>query len=141
MAVFSVKELTIEIDTDPGGTPTFVEITDMETADIAVEGNVEEWTPLDTAGAMRRLRTGFSQTVTLTGKRNFGDAGNDYVAGLKWAVEGAANTTLKITDNQTVPVVMTMPCVIDVSSILGGDSTAVGSLEFTALSDGEITEA
>lgn len=139
MAVYAVHELTVEIDTTPEATETYAVIKDVETVDVAVDGNVEEWTPLDTAGFINRLRTGTGMSLTFTGKRNEGDTGNDYVSGLKFAVGTSANTTIKVTTPGSE--VLTIPCVIDVNSILGGDSTAVGALEFTALSNGTITVA
>lgn len=59
-------------------------VKEMETFSVSMDGNVEEWTPMDTEGWGRRLTTGKMFTISLSGKRNIGDSGNDYVAGLAW---------------------------------------------------------
>ena len=61
---------------------TFVTIADCETFEVAFDNNVEEWTPFESEGWVRRLMTGKGVTITVSGKRNIGDAGNNYIAGL-----------------------------------------------------------
>ena len=58
------------------------DIADMESFSVKLDNGVEEWNPLDQKGWVRRLMTSKSVTISISGKRNFGDAGNDYVAGL-----------------------------------------------------------
>ena len=48
-------------------------IADMETFSISIDGTVEEWTPMDTAGWARALMTGKKFTIGLNGKRNVGE--------------------------------------------------------------------
>lgn len=112
-------------------------IKDIETFEPAVDGNVEEWTPMDTAGWIRRLLTGKSLSITLTGKRNYGDAGNDYVAGLATLLGASCESVLE----WTLPTggVLTMPCTLNVTTFGGGDSTAVDALEVECMSDGQPT--
>ncbi|MDY3828041.1 MAG: hypothetical protein SOZ71_04570, partial [Clostridium sp.] len=57
-------------------------IADLETFSVSLDNNIEEWTPMDTEGWVKRLMTGKGFSISLNGKRNIGDAGNDYVAGL-----------------------------------------------------------
>ncbi len=115
---------------------TFVDIADMETFSVSFDDNVEEWTPMTTEGWVRRLKTGKGLTIGLNGKRNIGDAGNDYIAGLAFKSGQACNSTLKWTFPDGT--VVTIPCVINVTAI-GGDSTNVDPLEFECLSDGKPT--
>ena len=56
-------------------------IADMESYSVSFDNGVEEWTPMDTEGWIRRLMTSKGLTISVTGKRNVGDTGNDYVAG------------------------------------------------------------
>ena len=49
-------------------------IADMETFTVAIDGNVEEWKPMEAEGWVRRMVTGKSLKITLSGKRNIGDA-------------------------------------------------------------------
>ena len=58
-------------------------IADMETFGVSFDNGIEEWTPYDTEGWTRRLMTGKGITISVNGKRNIGDTGNDYVDGLK----------------------------------------------------------
>lgn len=135
--VYPVYENQFMINTKGRGTDgTFVSIADMESFSVSFDDNVEEWTPMTTGGWVRRLKTGKGMTISIAGKRNVGDDGNDYVAGMKFKTGAACNSELKWTfpNGDTV----TIPCVINVSSA-GGDSTGVEPLEFECLSDGEPT--
>ena len=67
--------------TDPAGYKT---IADCETFSVAFDNGVEEWRPFEQEGWVRRLLTAKGITITVNAKRNLGDAGNDYVAGLAW---------------------------------------------------------
>lgn len=142
--VFPVNELEIAVDSSSvesrSAEPQFVPIADLVTASIAIETGVETWNPFDTKGWQRALATAKALNISFSGKRNYGDPGNDYIAS-KWIKNGqACNSTLKIgfPDGSSVQI----PCVIQVTS-KGGDSTSVSPLEFTVMSDGkpEFTEA
>lgn len=69
-------------------------IADMETFTVAIDGNVEEWKPMEAEGWVRRMVTGKSLKITLSGKRSIGDAGNDYVANSAWAPVPPATAAL-----------------------------------------------
>ena len=56
-------------------------IADMESFSVSFDNGVENWTPMDTEGWQRGLMTAKALTISVSGKRNVGDAGNDYVAG------------------------------------------------------------
>lgn len=113
----------------------FKVVKDMETFTIAIDGKVEEWTPMDTAGWVRRLMTGKSFSLGMKGKRNHGDAGNDYVAGLAWKDGVDCSSKFKVTfpDGAT----LAFNCVVNVKTPAGGDSTSTSTLEFDVLSDGK----
>lgn len=133
--VYPVYKNQFEINTDGRGeTGTFVTIADMESFSVSFDDNVEEWTPMDTEGWTRRLKTGKGMTISLSGKRNVGDAGNDYVAGLAWKSGQDCNSTLKwnFPNGDSVEI----PCVINVTEA-GGDSTNVEPLAFECMSDGK----
>ena len=57
-------------------------IADMVTFSVALDNGIEEWNPMDQKGWVRRLMTAKSITISISGKRNIGDAGNDFVNGL-----------------------------------------------------------
>ena len=112
-------------------------IADMETFSISIDGTVEEWTPMDTAGWARALMTGKKFTVGLNGKRNVGDKGNDYVANTAWkdGLDCSTKGEIEFPDGAK----LTYNCVINVKNVGGGDSTNVAPLEFDMQGDGKPT--
>lgn len=129
-------DLTFGVNTSGRTGSTFTVVKDAESLSISIDGNVEEWNPLDQGGWARRLMTAKSLSVSMGGKRNFGDPGNDYVAGLAFKNGQDCNSKfqIKFPDGATLE----FDCVINVTS-MGGDSTGVNGLEWEALSDGAPT--
>lgn len=136
--VYPVYENQFKINTSgrTTGTTSMVDIADMESFSVSFDDNVEEWTPMTTEGWVRRLKTGKGITISLSGKRNIGDTGNDYVAGLAFKSGADCNSQLEWTFPNGDKVLI--DCVINVTSA-GGDSTGVEPLEFECLSDGKPT--
>lgn len=116
-------------------------IADLETFSVSFDNTVEEWTPMDQEGWVRRLMTGKGFKINLSGKRNVGDEGNDYVAGLAFKTGQAVESIFDWTFPSGAKVVF--PCVLNVTNVGGGDSTNVGKLEVEVMSNGkpEFTEA
>lgn len=138
--VYPVYENQFKVDTTGGDGSTAANlktIADMESFSVSIDGNVEEWKPFEHEGWTRRLLTGKSITITVSGKRNIGDAGNDYIAGLALKTGAEATTTLI----WTLPsgAVLSLRGVISVTEWEGGDSTAVAPLAFEIASDGKPT--
>lgn len=136
--VYPVYENQFKINTKgrTEGASNMVTIADMESFSVSFDDNVEEWTPMTTEGWVRRLKTGKGITISLNGKRNVGDPGNDYVAGLAWKSGQDCNSQLEWTFPNGDKVLL--PCVINVTSV-GGDSTNVEPLEWECMSDGKPT--
>ena len=136
--VYPVYENQFKINTKgrTTGETNLVDIADMESFSVSFDDNVEEWTPMTSEGWVRRLKTGKGITISLNGKRNVGDAGNDYIAGLAFLSGQACNSELQWNFPNGDAVLI--PCVINVTSA-GGDSTNVEPLEFECLSDGKPT--
>ena len=113
-------------------------IADMETFSVSFDNGVEEWTPFDAEGWVRRLLTAKGVTISVTGKRNVSDTGNDYVAdkAFKNGRDAEGYFAWTFPDGTTVSWEM---AVINVKNIGAGDSTAVGPLEFDVLSNGKPT--
>lgn len=138
--VYPVYENQFKIDKTGGIGATaenLVTIADMESFSVSIDGNVEEWKPFDQEGWTRRLVTGKALTVSVSGKRNIGDAGNDYVAGLALKTGADSHTTVVWTFPSGAT--LTIPCVINVTEWESGDSTAVAPLAFDIMSDGKPT--
>jgi hypothetical protein len=109
-------------------------VKDLETFSPAIDANTEEWTPMDTAGWIRRAVTGKGLSFSFTGKRNYGDAGNDYIAGLLLKTGQDVETKFE----WTLPNgdVFSMNCIVNLTTPAGGDSTNIDTLEFEVMSDG-----
>ena len=137
--VYPVYENAFKIRTAVGENPnsdTMSTIADMESFSVSFDDNVEEWTPMTTEGWVRRLKTGKGVTISINGKRNIGDTGNDYVASLAFKSGAACDSVLEWTFPNGDKV--TMPCVVNVTS-MGGGSTGVEPLEFECMSNGKPT--
>lgn len=135
--VYPCYENQFQIGTGEGG-KTFSNIADCETFSVAFDNNVEEWTPFDTEGWIRRLMTGKGVTITVSAKRNVGDAGNDAVAALAWLNGRKVEKPFQWTFPDGTKVEFT-DAVINVTNIGAGDSTAVAPLEFDVMSNGKPT--
>lgn len=109
-------------------------IKDLESFEPSIDSKSDDWTPMDMQGWIRRAVTGKGLSFAFKGKRNYGDPGNDYIAGLLLAtgqgVQSEFEWTLPNGD------VFKMDCVIDLKKPAGGDSTKIDALEFDILSDG-----
>lgn len=141
--VYPCYENQFQIDTaTSGATAAMKSIADCETFGVSFDNGVEEWTPFDTEGWVRRLMTAKAVTISVTAKRNVGDAGNDAVAGL--AFKNGRNVEKDFQWTFPDGTVVKLPgSVINVTNIGAGDSTAVAPLEFEIMSNGkpEITPA
>lgn len=139
--VYPCYENQFEVQTkpatsEPEAAAVMSSIADMESFSVAFDNGVEEWTPFESEGWTKRLMTSKALTITVTGKRSIGDAGNDYIASL----------FNKNGRDVEVPFAWTFPdgskvllekAVINVTNIGAGDSTGVAPLEFDVMSNGK----
>lgn len=134
--VFPVNALKIEIGiTKTADEWTYAEIADMESANITVDTGVEEYNSITDGGWRKALATSKALSMSISGKRCLGDEGNDFVAS-KWNKNGQeCNSSCKITLPNDDTIVF--DCVVQVTSFLGSDATAIAPLEFELLSNGE----
>lgn len=135
--VYPCYENQFQIDAaTTGSEANMVSIADMETFSVSFDNGVEEWNPFDTAGWTRRLMTAKSVTISVNGKRNVGDAGNDAVAALTFKNGRDVEKDFHwIFPDGTV--VKLANAVINVKNVGAGDSTAVAPLEFEVMSNGK----
>ena len=134
--IFPVSEMVFKVGTG-GAASTDAQmavVSEMETLTISVDNGIEEWTPLNAKGWKNRIITTKGLTITLSGKRSFGDWGNDYVASLAFAAGNDARTKIKVEFPNGDK--MDMDCIVSVTSPAGGESTALNTLEFECLSVG-----
>lgn len=115
----------------------FTPIAEMESFSVAIDGQVQEWTPFETEGWIKRLMTGKGLTVSLSGKRCVGDTGNDYVADMSFKTGTDCNG--KFQWEFPSGAKLEFDCVISVTNPGGGDSINVDALEFDVMSSGKPT--
>ena len=134
--VYPVYENQFQVNVSDTTTASWKDIADMESFSVSIDNNVEEWTPFPTEGWTRRLMTGKSITITVTGKRNVGDDGNDFIAALYMKNGREAECDFKWTfpDGSTLEF---DGAVVNITNIGAGDSTAVAPLEFEIMSNGK----
>lgn len=135
--VYPVYENAFKINDKGRSGDALVTIAEMESFSVSIDGNTAEWSPLEAAGWMRRMVTGKSLTITLTGKRHVGDAGNDYLAGLAWCTGEDCNSQFEWTFPSGAK--LKFDCVVNVTNPGGGESRDVAPLEVEILSDGKPT--
>lgn len=117
---------------------TYVTIADCETFEVSFDNGVEEWTPFESEGWVRRLMTAKGVTITVSGKRNLGDTGNNFIAGLAFENGRDAEVDFQWTFPDGTVVEFT-GAPINVTALGSGDSTAVAPLEFEIMSNGKPT--
>ena len=93
---------------------------------------------MDQEGWQRALMTAKAVTITLNGKRNIGDTGNDFVAG-KTCSNGRDAEGYFEWEMPDGTAISWENAVYDVKNCGGGDSTNVGALEFDVISNGKPT--
>lgn len=137
--VFPVHNNKFKINTSgrSGTEATLAVIADLTTFTVSVEGKNEEWFPLDQEGWARQANAGKKMTIGFSGKRNYGDAGNDYIASMMMKTGQDCETSFEWTlpDGSK----LAGDCVISLTTPAGGDSVAIDALEFELLIDGKPT--
>lgn len=137
--VYPCYENQFQVNTGASGSSeTMKNIADCESFSVSFDNGVEEWTPFDTEGWVRRLMTAKSVTISVKGKRNVGDAGNDAVAALAWLNGRNVEKDFQWTFPDGT-VVKLAGAIINVTNVGAGDSTNVGPLEFDVMSNGKPT--
>lgn len=136
--VYPCYENQFKIDTSNTSTASWKTIADCETFSVAFDNGVEEWHPFEQEGWVRRLLTAKGVTISVTAKRNLGDDGNDFVAGLAWKNGREAEAGFQWTFPDGT-VVEFANAVINVTNIGAADSTNVAPLEFEVQSNGKPT--
>ena len=135
--VFPVYGIDIEVNTGTGGAETYATIADMESMSLSIDTGVETWNSLAEDGWQRALATAKSFVASFSGKRNIGDAGNDYIASKALANGRDCDSKLRLTFPDGA--IFTAPVVLQVKDFMGGDATNVAPLTFDCVSNGKPT--
>jgi hypothetical protein len=128
----------LEIDiTFANETPTLAEFDGIETLDWAVEEEVQTGYFISDGGAGYSDVTAGRLTITLTGKRVYGDPAQDYIVGLtgQWGANRKNKLKITLPDESYFEI----PCSIEIVSIAGGDASDLSAFETILHSDGAWT--
>ncbi len=136
--VYPCYKNQFQINTSETDTESMKTIADCETFSVSFDNGVEEWTPFESEGWTRRLMTGKGITISVTAKRNVGDAGNDFVAGKAWKNGRDAEADFQWTFPDGT-IVKFEEAIVSVTNVGSGDSTGVAPLEFEIQSNGKPT--
>lgn len=136
IGVYACWENAFAIGNAGGVAAPTTPIADCTSFSIAFNNNVEEWTPFGEEGWMKRFMTGKDVTISVSAKRNVGDAGNDMVAGISFESGHSAEKDFVINFPDGSKAWFSN-AVISVTNNSGGDSTNVAPLEFTVMSNGK----
>ena len=136
--VYPCYENQFQIDVSSTSTASWKTIADCTSFSVAFDNNVEEWTPFEQEGWIRRLMTGKGVTITVNAKRNVGDDGNDAVAALAWLNGRNCEKPFQGTCPDGTGVQFN-DAVFNVKDIGAGESTDVAPLNFEVLSNGKPT--
>lgn len=94
---YAISECEVLIKTDGSGeTATYSPIADLEEFNISIENNIETWYSIASNGWQNALLTAKALSGSFTGKRTLGDAGNDYLDGLRLCIGKAAEADFRI---------------------------------------------
>ncbi len=135
--VFPVFENKFKINTKgrTGSTVDLVTIAEMETFSVEMDGQVQEWSPMDAEGWVKRMMTGKGFSLKLSGKRCIGDPGNDYLARCAWMTGSGCDSTFEWEFPNGDK--LKFDCVVNVSNPGTGDAVDVGGLEVEIMSHGK----
>lgn len=139
---YSVSNCKVKIKTATTPTETYSEIADLEEMSLTIENNTETWYSINDEGWQNALLTGKALTGSFSGKRTLGDAGNDYVDGLRYKIgkDAEADWEIEFPDGSkldfTAVTALTdiLGAATDVAP-LSGDLTGKGKPTFTPASE------
>ena len=114
-----------------------MQIAEMESFSVSIDGGVEEWKPMEGRGWTNRMTTAKSLTISLAGKLCPSHPGNAYIAGLAW--KSGTDCDSKFEWAFPNGDKLAVDCVVNVTAIGGGDSTGIAALEFDIMSHGTPT--
>jgi hypothetical protein len=137
--VYPVHNCTFKIGTAGRASTTqqMLEISDLESLEISIDGKKVEWDALDQDGWGRTMITGKKMTFSLKGKRSYGDTGNDYISGKMLATGTDCDSKFELTFPNADK--LSGNCAIDIKNPSGGETTDVETLEFDICCDGKPT--
>lgn len=118
---YAISECTFKVKKGE----TFVDIADIEEINLSIESNVETWYSIADGGWQNALLTAKALTGSFSGKRTIGDAGNDYLDGMRYAIGKNAEADFEVGFPNGATLAFTS--VVALTDIMGS-ATAVAPL-------------
>lgn len=112
-------------------------IANIENFAPSIDGGLEEWNPMESEGWGDVMMTSKKLSFSFSGKRTYGDVGNDYVASLAWKTGNDVVSMFEWEFPSGAKV--TFNCIVNVTTPSGGDSTGLDALEFDIMCKGKPT--
>ena len=128
----------VKIDTTPSLPSTFIEIGGINSIAWDNSEEIQENFFLSDGGFKSSDITGGGLAITLAGKRDNGDAGQDFIVGLVGNFGSDRKSTLQLTNTETSDM-YTIPCSIEIGRFSGGGAEELETFECTCHSDGAWT--
>lgn len=90
---YAISECVVKVKTKD---ETFSPIADLEEFNISIDNNIETWYSMSDGGWQNALLTAKALSGSFSGKRTLGDAGNDYIDGLRLNIGKAAEADFEV---------------------------------------------
>lgn len=94
---YAISQCDVKVKTSTGSTPTYSSIADLEELNLSIDSNVETWYSITDDGWQNALMTAKALAGSFSSKRTYGDAGNDYIDGLRLKNGKEAEADFQIT--------------------------------------------
>ena len=118
---FAVNQCTFKVKVNNA----YVAIKDIKEVNLTIDNNIETWYSMTDEGWQNALLTAKALTGSISGNRCLGDAGNDYLDGLRYNIAKAAEADFEVGFPNGAKLEFT--AVVALTDILG-EATAVGPL-------------
>lgn len=133
---YAISDCKVKVKT--ADTPTWSEVADLEEFNLSVDNNIETWYSIAGGGWQNALMTARALSGSFSGKRTIGDAGNDFLDGLRYknGAEAVADFKIEFPDDSTLE----FTAVVGLTDIMGaatdvaplsGDITGKGKPTYT----------
>ena len=90
---YAISQCVVKVKT---AGDTFAPIADLEEFNISIDNNIETWYSISDGGWQNALLTAKALSGSFSGKRTLGDAGNDFIDGLRLNIGKAAEADFEI---------------------------------------------
>lgn len=141
MSLFTMCGLTLSIGTNQassGGEWTYSEICGINNVAEALNEVVQQYFFLCQEGFATNHVTGMAPAFTLTGRRIFGDAGQDYIFSKKYGLGENRKSSVKIEySNGTETTTIICDCTISNVQEFSGEATDDSAISFELRLDGK----